>query len=576
MADRPKLTEADVQRWCGEPSFSRGQGYYRQGHILNPRRQGETLKGRCLGSQARPYDLTVHLGGQGIAGSACSCPIGGGCKHVAALLLAWIHEPDAFAEVEALDTVLERRSKAELIALIRRMVERYPDLEMLVELPTAGKSPVNAQAIRRQADAAFSGVGYDEWGAGDGIAQTLSDLIALGDEYLARQDWPNAAAVYRPVIDAVLAHYGHIEDEGDLIDVVNQCVAGLGQCLEAANDAVFRETLLRVLFDVYRWDVDYGGIDMGYEAIDLILEEATAKEKARVAQWVRAARPAGEGDFSDWRRQSYGRFLLWLEADRLDDESYLQVCREAALWAELVDRLLALGRVDEAVEVARQVSDYTLLSLADLFVAHGQGEQARQLVGQRAASSQDSRPAGWLKAEAEQRGDQAAALGYAETMFWMRPSVPGYVEVRELAQGLGRWEALRASILARLSQEAQFALLTEIYLSENEVDLALASLARLHESRSAWGSANLSIRVAQAAEETRPRESIRLYVTQARQLIDARGRGSYQTAAGYLARVRDLFARLGEGETWRGFIAELRTRERRLRALQEELDRAGL
>ena len=91
-----------------------------------------------------------------------------------------------------------------------------------------------------------------------------------------------------------------------------------------------------------------------------------------------------------------------------------------------------------------------------------------------------------------------------------------------------------------------------------------------------WSGEFLSIKVAQAAEEARPRESIRLYVTQARKLIAARGRGKTQRAAGYLVRVRDLFAKLGEAETWGQFMAELRERERRLRTLQDELSKAGL
>jgi hypothetical protein len=91
---------------------------------------------------------------------------------------------------------------------------------------------------------------------------------------------------------------------------------------------------------------------MGYQATDFILDEATAEEKTQVARWVREALPVGEDWSANYRRQVYGRFLAVLEEDRLDDESYLRLCRETSLWPDLVDRLLALGRVDEAVEVA--------------------------------------------------------------------------------------------------------------------------------------------------------------------------------------------------------------------------------
>jgi uncharacterized Zn finger protein len=54
MTELPKLTEAHVRRWTGER-------YFRRGHILDPRRQGQALKARCLGSRPTPYDVELEL-----------------------------------------------------------------------------------------------------------------------------------------------------------------------------------------------------------------------------------------------------------------------------------------------------------------------------------------------------------------------------------------------------------------------------------------------------------------------------------------------------------------------------------
>jgi len=40
--------------------------------------------------------------------------------------------------------------------------------------------------------------------------------------------------------------------------------------------------------------------------------------------------------------------------------------------------------------------------------------------------------------------------------------------------------------------------------------------------------------------------------------------------------MRDLYEKLGEHETWAAYIAELRDKNRNLRALKEELANAGL
>jgi len=53
-------------------------------------------------------------------------------------LLTWVNDPNSFQEVEAIDTILEKFSKPELISLIKQIIEQEPDLESLVELPVAG------------------------------------------------------------------------------------------------------------------------------------------------------------------------------------------------------------------------------------------------------------------------------------------------------------------------------------------------------------------------------------------------------------------------------------------------------
>ena len=55
-----------------------------------------------------------------------------------------------------------------------------------------------------------------------------------------------------------------------------------------------------------------------------------------------------------------------------------------------------------------------------------------------------------------------------------------------------------------------------------------------------------------------------------------RDRKSYQTACTYLVKVRALYEKLDEGETWTSYITALREQNRNLRALKEELANAGL
>ena len=100
-----------------------------------------------------------------------------------------------------------------------------------------------------------------------------------------------------------------------------------------------RKDILRALFDIYRWDTDAGGYGAAEGIPSSILDAATSDEKRMVAQWVREVLPAGAGMIEDWHRQNYGAFLLGLEEEWLDDETYLRVCRETGRWFDLTERL---------------------------------------------------------------------------------------------------------------------------------------------------------------------------------------------------------------------------------------------
>lgn len=585
MSTLPELTESDVRAWCGESYFGRALGYYRNGNTIHPRRQDDTLKAQSLGSRPQPYDVQVTLGPAGIVSGHCSCPVGGGghCKHAGALLLTWVHDPDEFLVQEDLDAALDRRSKAELIALIRKMIDRYPDLETLLELATLGdpdaEKPLDSETIRRHVSRAFQGAGYDDWGYGGAyyVSSDLEEVLDLADDYTERGDWQNAATIYRVVADEILSNYEMVYDEeGELGNVVNQCVEGLGHCLENLREPITREVTLRALFDIYSWDVGYGGIDVGYAAPDIILQEATPEERQQVIKWINANMPAGT---DSWKRRAYGGFLLSLQEEDLDDEAFLQICRDTGRRHDLVDKLLELDRIEEAVEETREVSSHELVSLANLFLAHGHPAVAEDSVREQLQSSQDTRLTTWLIQRARDRNDFEEALDLTRDLFKQHPALRRYQEIRELAQQLDRWDDVRLSLLHRLDQQGQHTLLVEIHLDEGEVGQAIETLEQAKQSSNrtwAWSWPNLEIRVAAAAEQSHPEDAWRIYMARVEQLINARGRDNYAAAAGYLQRVRDIYHRLGDEEVWQDLISELRQQHSNLPALKDELNKAGL
>ena len=579
MSSIPRLTKSNVIKWTNDVYFKRGQSYYASGAIYEQRREGMRIKSKCSGSQAPFYRQEVLFNNKGIESAECSCPVGGGghCKHAVALLLTWVNDPDSFREVESHDAVLEKRSKPELIVLIKQMLEQEPDLESLLELPIIGEEskPINIKAIRQQAQRAFRDVGY-EWGYVGEIKRDLNPLLKLAAGYLSRGDAENSALIYMTVIEAVMDNEDAAmgDEEGELLGVSYDCAEALGNCLPSISDRKKRLEILQALFSVYQWDsIKLGGVGAADGVPEILIEKTTSEERIEIAVWVRKIMPKGKEWGDSYHREHLGRLLLDLEAETLDDEAYLKICRETGRLNDLIERLLKLKRIKEAEDAARAVQDYPLFLALEIFEKHKQVELAEKLVTERLNNVQDDRLIEWLSNRFKESGDLAGSLELEEQLFWKHPNLEKYEKLRKLAKQLNRWDELRTEIIAEIENKKKFDFLINIYLEEKEVGNALATLEKLPER---WGNHELHIEVAQAAKKQYPREAIRLFTKEAERFINYRDRGNYSQAAHYLREIRNIHRQLNETEAWQKLIADIRERHKRLPALQDELNQLKL
>ena len=346
MSPIPRITQATIRNWTDDVYFQRGLKYYEQGAIYDQRQQGMTLKSKCSGSQAPFYRQEVVFDSKTIKSAECSCPVGDGghCKHTVALLLTWVNEPDSFQELEAIDSILEKHSKPELIALIKQMLEQEPDLESLLELPLAGgeSKPLNIKAIRQQANRAFQNVDF-EWGYTREIKRDLNPLLKLAAGYFSRDDAENSALIYETVIESIMDNEDAAlgDEEGELLGVVYDCSEALGKCLPLITDSKKRIELLQVLFSAFRWDtIKIGGVGAADCVPEILVEKTTPDERVEIAKWTREVIPKGDSWSDGYHRAVLGKLLLDLEADTLDDEAYLKICRATGRLNDLIERLL--------------------------------------------------------------------------------------------------------------------------------------------------------------------------------------------------------------------------------------------
>jgi hypothetical protein len=631
------LSEADIQAYSDDASFRKGYDSYLEHAIVEPTLSESVLRAFCHSSSGSQYRVEVILLPAGdksahkVVSAGCSCPRRGFCKHLVALLLTWIHQPERFVVRSWLMARLDEKSREELLALLEQLVQRQPDIEPMVELlielplatPAQGKNrpgrgkkrTLDPSTIQSQVDSAFYNAGKG-WGAASRVAADLERLCDIGKSFAEAGEWANAQVVYATVAAETVIQYEGLHDEGQVSWILGQSAAGLVACLNAQPtlpkreqlDAEDREELLTTLFDLWKFGYNYGGI--GVDVAGAIAGNATAQERKRVEAWLREEMRPGQDSSSTWRNRSVVEFVVKLkQAEHASDEDLLEEYRNAGLYKELTEKFLQLDRTNEALSVAQanltEPRDVTWFAEELLALGEAWREQALAFVETRLGEvkpalqgkSQDFTSAHtvdsyrrWLSEKYLLYGKTKQALDMELARFQANPDDATYRSVRSAARAADHpeavWPGLRPRLIGTLEQQSRWGALVSIYLDEGEVDQALAALAELERTpraplygygyRAEGSPSHYQAQVAEAAEVSYPDEAIRLFKSVVKRLIDGRSRENYQQATVYLARVRQLYRKQEREPEWQEYITNLRNSNKSLRALKEELDKREL
>jgi tetratricopeptide (TPR) repeat protein len=571
----PQLNEALIRGMASGASFERGKSYYHSGAILDPVRQGMELRAGCQGSQYEPYQVSATLTGKGVGGTACTCPYSGVgiCKHVVALLLAYVPEPRAFRVLPPLQALLASRSQQELIALIGEMLKRYPELMSVVELSAAtqpGRSP-DPEAYRRQIRRVLRSESLRA------IDRELRALCGTATRLEKAGDWPGAGGVYHVLLTETVSHYGDelqaMDEDGDLAMFVDEVAEGVSRCLAAGQpDDETRRLWLEALLTAELTDIALGGIDLAPSAWDALLEHASDADWTWIEQRLRAEIPQSR----DWAREALVDLLRERKERTGRAEDAGALVRELGTPEQRALLLIDEGKIDESVRLMQQVladKPGLVTEFADALVAAHAAEAAVALVTEHAQGERGSAWCmDWLVQYYRQHGRRREALAWQQKVFLLRPSAEEFQALRELSRKLGDWEQVRAEALKGLERSKRLGPLTAIALHEGDVPRALLLLPRMQP----WERGQYQWRVAQAAEKSHPREALTLYTELVEHAIRGRDRRAYQQAVQHLKRMKAVYKALQAPSDWETYLQSLRAQYRHLPALQDEIRQARL
>jgi hypothetical protein len=411
------------------------------------------------------------------------------------------------------------------------------------------------------------------------IGLRLSRMLDIAADFEASGNPVGSVALFRALLQATLESYDYFHDEGEITEVIRQCGEGI-----AAKLAVFppgdrsRGILLDALFRVLEFDVRMGGLGVADSIPRAIVDAVTGQERQEFAARLRHLLGDRDEKYSEYRRAHVGGLLLELEEPDLDDEAYLRICRETSRHGDLVDRLLQLGRRDEATVAAGSIeSDYHLLELAGIYARHGETEAFETLLAARADTTDDTRVWEWLGEHYRAADRLPQAVDMALRVFRKKPVLAHYAAVRDTATAAVCWDGVRAELLRELADAPNPEVLIDIHLDEKDVPAALRIVDQTRARNGGfspwWGK---QIQVALAAEAEYPLEAVAIYLHTVDGLMRLRGRAVYAEAARHLAAARHLMCANGQAQAWNQYFANLLLQVKSLPACRDEMRKAKL
>lgn len=248
----PNITEEQIQERCTKNVFSRGEGYFYDEMIENPIFHGDTLSAHCHGSEATPYHVSVELTPTGIAAAECSCPYdwGGDCKHIVALLLTYIHEPEEIRSVEPVLTAIAEKPRATLLRVISELLKREPTLVSIVEAytgsveasqfgdtPTASTIVASATstAYREQIDRLFGDNFLEQHQLQEAIAQ-LTELLKHAESLAQAGATEFALSILYALIHQSIVRYEDTLQRAELPRFVSRCTTQFVQIADTLQE----------------------------------------------------------------------------------------------------------------------------------------------------------------------------------------------------------------------------------------------------------------------------------------------------------------------------------------------------
>ena len=586
----PKLSEAVIRRYTTESSFQRGYSYYKQGAVLSVILRGNQLTAEVEGSQYEPYRVRITLEADGIADAYCSCPYdwGGYCKHIVAVLLTYIHNPELVEERPPLEELLAEMDRDQLRTVLQELVEHHPYLADEVESyvqavqkpPSDGKpsprlrrTPLDPAPFRRRVRTILHSLDHMRpseayWHVGDLVSELRSVLDQVW-EFVEAGDGRSALVVLEAITEEYMDGWTVLDDsDGEASGFFEDLGPLWTEAILSADLTKEERHSLAERLAEWQRELDHYGVEGVFDAArEAAVQGWDYPPLRRVLEGEITRKGAWEGE-APWYADELAVARLKVLERQGRYQEYLYLAEAEGQTERFVTMLVKLGRVQEAVDYGLRYLETTdeALALAEALRERGKVEEGLRIAEHGLDLEGPKAPlARWLRDRALEAGREKLALRSAILAFRELPNLQHYLAVRSSAGD--RWNELREEMLAHLRGAGNPYAQVEVFLHEGLVDDAI-SVADAHPHYY-----DLVERVVEAALSSHPDWAIRTCLDQAERIVDQGKSKYYPYAVRWLERAKSAYLSAGREEEWRSYLDGLMDRHKRKYSLIPMLEK---
>jgi uncharacterized Zn finger protein len=586
------ITKATIHSLASGQSYERGEDYYHMGAVDEIQKRGNLLMAEVEGSSYEPYQVTIELGEDQVISSHCTCPYdwGGACKHIVAVLLAYVHQPEQVTERPTLDALLADLDAPKLRELLVDLLASEPRLIGWVETKVAVQSavpaapaetavteattvpppPIDPAPFRRQSKQILrSPSGYDYYAAAAGVAHQISQLLDQAEPYLEQGDGRNALLILEAVTEPYVDQWYEFDDsDGELGTVFAEIGSRFAEAILSADlSAQERQTWSKKL-TAWQGEIDDYGVDVGFDVAIAAAEQGwDFPSLQRVLAGHITDQGAWEGETPWYADELAVARLNVLERQGRFTE-YLYLAEAEGQTALYLTMLVKLDRIAEAVEYAMNYMAMTdeALILAQTLRSHDHPAEALK-IAEHGLNLQGETLilARWLRDFATELFQLEVALKAARAAFARSFALEDYQAAQAIAGP--EWSAVKAELLGQLADTGFAYGKIDIYLHEGLVDEAVKTI----DKSSYYGYETLE-RVVEAAWQSHPDWVIRQCQKQAERIMDAGQSKYYHHAVRWVETARRAYLGADRAEEWRSYLENLINQHARKYSLRPRLE----